>query len=68
MNTNSGYSSQRSAAERNGQRLVHPGLPGPQPHRVDVGVSYHVDYHELTNPLRLCELAVLPAPDRDVLP
>ena len=41
----------RGGTER-GQRLVHPGLPGPQPHRVDVGVSYHVDNHEMTNPLR----------------
>src|SRR5215203_412205 len=46
----------RGRTER-GQRLVHPRLPGPQPHRVDVGVSYHVDYHEKTNPLGLPTLA-----------
>src|SRR5215210_1141103 len=40
----------RGGTER-GQRLVNPRLPGPQPHGVDVGVSYHVDYHEKTNPL-----------------
>ena len=26
-----------------GQRLVGAGLPGPEPHRVDVGVGDHVD-------------------------
>src|SRR5215212_7412685 len=46
----------RRGTER-GQRLVHPGLPGPQPHRVDVGVSYQVDYHEKTNLLRSPTLA-----------
>src|SRR5215216_4561324 len=47
----------RRRTER-GQRLVHPGLPGPQPHWVDVGVSYHVYYHEKTNPLRLPTLVL----------
>jgi hypothetical protein len=39
----------RGGTER-GQRLVNPRLPGPQPHGVEVGVSYHVDYHEKTDP------------------
>ncbi len=29
------------------QRLVGAGLPGPEPHRVDVGVGDHVDAHGL---------------------
>ena len=29
------------------QRLVGAGLPGPEPHRVDVGVGDHVDAHRI---------------------
>jgi hypothetical protein len=32
----------RGGAER-GQRLVDPGLPGPQPHGIDMGVANHVN-------------------------
>src|SRR5215212_8930298 len=35
---------------KSGQRLVNSRLPGPQPYGVDVGVSYHVDYHERPAP------------------
>src|SRR5215213_10559161 len=48
----------RGGTER-GQRLVHPSLPGPQPHGVDVGISYHVYYHEKSNPLGLPTLVFL---------
>ncbi len=49
----------RRGPER-GQRLVYPGLPGPQPHRVDVGVAYHVDDHGKFIPLRLlCTCSLL---------
>src|SRR5215210_8201230 len=48
----------RGGTER-GQRLIHPSLPGPQPHRVDVGISYHVYYHEKSNPLGLPTLVFL---------
>ena len=33
-----------------GQRLVGARLPGPEPHRVDVGVGDHVDAHAAAQP------------------